>query len=123
MKRMAKPRNLSQQFNVIHEKLGKGFHDLILTNFESDNLARVSYSHHTDPTYDRPSRIEIGYLKSNREGQGNAKELMQRLYDRYPKSFIDWGFTISPAATHLAEHFENKYYDRTSYEPDDGEEY
>lgn len=47
---------------------------------------------------------------------------MQHMYDRYPKSFIDWGQTIHPAATHLAEDFENKYYDRTAYQQDDGEE-
>lgn len=122
---MAKPRNLSQQFNVIHERLGKGSHALTLTDFDSDNLARVSFENYTDINSFNGSTkptIEIDYLKSNREGRGHAKTLMQHMYDRYPKSFIDWGLTIHPAATHLAEHFENKYYNRTAYEPNDGEE-
>jgi len=113
-------RNLSTQFHVIHTKGGlKGTHELTLTSFDSGNLANVFYEHHTDPSYDLPSRIEVGYLKSNREGKGHAKALMQHLYDRYPKSHIDWGLTIHPAATHLAEGFENKYYDRTSYQPEE----
>jgi hypothetical protein len=110
-------RNMSSQFHVTHEKMGKGSHKLILSNYDSDYLATVTYDHHTDKTMDRPSRIEVDYLKSPREGQGHAKALMQHMYDRYPKSFIDWGQTIHPAATHLASQFETKHYDRTAYEP------
>jgi GNAT superfamily N-acetyltransferase len=113
--------NLSSQFYVTHDKLDKGSHSLTLSNMDSDNLARVSFDHYTDPTMDRPSRIEVDYLKSHREGQGHAKALMQHVYDRYPKSFIDWGLTIHPAATHLASQFEDKYYDRTAYEPNHDE--
>ena len=109
--------NLSSQFHVTHDKLDKGSHSLTLSNMDSSNLARVSFDHYTDPTMDRPSRIEVDYLKSHREGQGHAKALMQHVYNRYPKSFIDWGLTIHPAATHLASQFEDKYYDRTAYEP------
>lgn len=115
-------RNMSTQFNVLHEKLDTGEHSLTLTNFDSDNLARVTFSHHNDPTMDRPSRIEVDYLKSHQEGKGHARALMQRLYDRYPKSFVDWGLTIKPAATHLAQNFENRYYDRTAYQQNDDDE-
>ena len=110
--------NLSSQFHVTHEKLGVGSHALTLSNMDSENLARVSFDHYTDPNMDRPSRIEVDYLKSHHEGKGHAKALMQHVYDRYPKSFIDWGRTIHPASTHLASQFEDKYYDRTAYEPD-----
>jgi hypothetical protein len=115
-------RNLSTQFHVTHEKVGRGRHLLTLSNMDSSNLAWVSFEHHNDPEYDIPSRIEIEYLQSHQEGSGHAKALMQHLYDRYPKSHIDWGLTVHPAATHLANHFEDKYYKRTAYEQDDGEE-
>lgn len=110
-------RHMSSQFNVIHHKRGVGQHELTLTSPDNDDLASVYFFHHNDPTMEPSSRIEIGLLGSNVEGQGHAKRLMQHLYDRYPKSFIDWGMTINPASTHLAEHFENKYYNRTSYQP------
>lgn len=116
---MAKPRNLSQQFHVIHEKLGPREHALTLSSMDSSHLARVSYEHHTND--EGNSQIDIDYLKSPREGKGHAKALMQHMYDRYPKSFIDWGKTIHPAATHLASQFEDKYYSRTNYEPDHDE--
>lgn len=119
MKRLAKPRNLSQQFHVTHEKLGPGEHSLTLSSMDSSHLARVSFEHHTND--DGNSQIDIDYLKSPREGKGHAKALMQHVYDRYPKSFINWGKTIHPAATHLASQFEDKYYNRTAYEPDHDE--
>ena len=114
-------RHMSTQFHVIHEKMGKGSHKLTLSNPDSSHLATVTYDHHNDPLMDPPSRIEVDYLKSHREGQGHGQALMQHLYDRYPKSFIDWGRTIHPASTHMAGKFEDKYYDRTAYEPDDDE--
>lgn len=120
MKRMVKPRNLSHQFNFVHDRIDKGYHALSAHSFDGQ-VARVSFEHHNDPLMDRPSRIDVDYLKSHREGQGHAKALMEHMYQRYPKSFIDWGLTIHPAATHLAQQFENKYYDRTAYEPNDDE--
>lgn len=63
--------------------------------------------------------LEVGYLKSHKEGKGNAKKLMQNVYDSYPKHHINWGHTIHPAATNLASQFEDKYYDRTSYYVDE----
>lgn len=113
---MAKPRNLSQQFNVIHEKLGHRDHALTLSSFDSPMLARVTFDHWND---DGQSLIDIDYLKSHEEGKGHAKYLMEHLYNRYPKSTIDWGPTIHPAATHLAEQFTEKYPNRTAYEQDD----
>ena len=114
---------MSTQFNVVHTKGDmKGLHDLTLTDFGSSNLANVTFEHYNDPTTEIPSRIEVSYLKSNHEGQGHARRLMQHLYDRYPKSHIDWGQTIHPASAHLAGDFERRYYARTSYEiPEDDE--
>lgn len=112
---MASSEHLSQQFRVTHDKLGPGYHALTLSDRDNSHLARVSFENHTND--DGNSQIDIDYLKSHQEGKGHAKALMQHLYDRYPKSSINWGLTIHPAATHLAEQFEDKYYRRTSYEP------
>lgn len=115
---MSASQNMSSQFNFIHKKLGKGQHALSMRNFGGE-VANITYDHYTEPDDDPSSRIEVEYLKSHEEGKGNARRLMQHLYDRYPKSFIDWGRTIHPASTHLAEEFEDKYYNRTAYTPDD----
>lgn len=112
-------RNLSSQFHVTHEKLDTGQHLLTLRDFGSSNLAAVDFDHYTD---EGGSNIEIGYLKSHQEGKGHARALMEHLYQRYPQSHVDWGLTVHPAATHLANEFETKYYDRTSYQQNDGEE-
>lgn len=115
---MANPRNLSHQFNFVHDRIDKGYHALSAHNFDGQ-VARVSFENHTDD--DGNSQIDIDYLKSHREGKGNAKALMQHVYDRYPKSFINWGLTIHPAATNLASQFEDKYPTRTAYEPNHDE--
>ena len=112
--------NLSSQFHVTHDKLGAGWHALTLSNMDSSHLARVSFEHYNDPHSEPSSRIDIDYLKSNVEGQGHAQRLMDHMYNRYPKSHIDWGLTINPASTHIASKFEDKYYDRTSYQPEEG---
>lgn len=113
--------HVSSQFAFLHEKEGKREHMLSMNDFDGTK-AWVSFSHYNDPLMDPPSRIEVEYLKSHEEGKGHARRLMQHLYDRYPKSFIDWGRTIHPASTHLANEFEDKYYNRTAYTPDDEEE-
>jgi GNAT superfamily N-acetyltransferase len=112
---------MSTQFHVTHDNLGYGEHNLTLSNFDNDNLARVTFDH-IPQGHRGQSQIDITYIRSPYSGQGHAKALMQHMYDRYPKSFINWGMTIHPAATHLAKHFEDKYYNRTSYEQNDGEE-
>lgn len=115
---MARRPHMSSQFEFIHEKVGKGSHILRMNNFDGEK-ATLEYDHYTDADdEDMPSRIEASYLRSPDEGKGHARKMMQHLYDRYPKSFIDWGRTIHPASTHLAEEFETKYYNRTAYEPD-----
>ena len=96
---------------------GGGQQKLVLTNSDGRRLATVTYDLRNDPMTAMPSRIEVDYLKSNFEGQGHGQELMQNLYDRYPNSFIDWGETINPTSTHMAEKFADRYYDRTAYEP------
>jgi GNAT superfamily N-acetyltransferase len=114
-------RNLSTQFHVTHEKLGHRDHSLTLSSFDSPMLARVTFDHwHDEDNYGK-STIDIDYLKSHEEGKGYARALMEHLYKRYPKSFISWGPTIHPAATHLAEEMAQKY-GRTDWEQDDGEE-
>lgn len=105
---------LGPQFH--HERLGKGSHRLTMSTPDHSNAAYVTFD---NTKYDGDPYIEVDYLKSNVEGQGHARTLMEHLYNRYPKAHIDWGRTIHPASTHLAEDFENRYFDRTSYEPDD----
>ena len=64
---------------------------------------------------DRPS-VAIGHLRSHEEGKGHARRLIQNLYDRYgDDTIVDWGFTVHPAATHLAEQFSAKYPHRTDF--------
>jgi hypothetical protein len=117
--------NLGNQFKVFHQKLGegvspnRGWHALTLHDVkEGRDLARVSFEHYNDPNIEPSSRIDIDYLKSYDEGKGHAQRLMEHMYNRYPKSFIDWGLTINPASTHIASKFEDKYYDRTAYQPE-----
>lgn len=111
--------SLSNQFKVVHQKYAH-LHSLTLQDSKEDtDLARVTFEHYNDPHSEPSSRIEVDYLKSHREGQGHAQRLMEHMYTRYPKSHIDWGLTINPTATHIASKFENKYYDRTSYQPQD----
>lgn len=77
-------------------------------------VASVSYNE-LESEDDRPS-ISVDYLQSHQEGKGHARALMQNLYDRYgDDTVVDWGFTIHPAATHLAEQFSEKYPHRTDF--------
>lgn len=123
---MAAQDNLhSDQFRFVHEKLGtgvaknRGWHALSMLDKEGNPLARVSFEHYNDPHVEPSSVIDIDYLKSHDEGKGHAQRLMEHLYNRYPKSFVNWGLTINPTSTHIAQKFEDKYYNRTSYQPED----
>lgn len=91
----------------------------------SDVLSYVQFDAFTDPSADRPDRIEVSMLRTppQHRGKGYARKVMQRLYDEYPQHFIDWGHTMHPAATKLAQDFENQYYDRTAYEIPHDEEF
>ena len=115
-----KPMTLPSKNITTIEKSGSGGgqQKLVLTNSDGRRLATVTYDLRNEPMSAMPSRIEVDYLKSNFEGQGHGQELMQNLYDRYPNSFIDWGITINPTSTYMAEKFADRYYDRTAYEPD-----
>lgn len=122
--------NMSTQYNVTHETIkdvksrdGNKFHKLTLASFDSDDLANVTYDHQSHNSWTRDAGIRVNFLKSNREGEGHGKRIMQHLYDRYPKSPIDWGSTIKPASTHMAKQFQSKYPDRTSFEPVDTGDY
>lgn len=86
------------------------------SDYEGMPVASVTYDTYENE-YTRPT-LEVSYLKSHLEGKGHAKALMQHIYDQYPKHYIDWGHTISPASTHLAQQFEDKYYNRTGYYSD-----
>lgn len=83
---------------------------LHLPNFE--RAAAVDYDMYED---EYGPKLEISYLKSNLEGQGHARRLMEHVYKTYPRHQIDWGQTIHPASAHLASQFEDKYYNRTAY--------
>ena len=88
---------------------------MMLHTPERRQVADVTYGIYDN---DRTPTIDVSYLKSHEEGKGYARRLMQNLYDTYPKHFINWGQTISPASTHLAQQFEDKYYNRTAYYTD-----
>lgn len=117
---MAAHDHISTQFNVQHTRMAKGWHALTLADSSNTPLANVSFNNYKDDNND--PYIEIEYLKSNQEGKGHASTLMEHLYQRYPKAHVDWGLTVHPAATHLANKFETKHYSRTSYQQNDGEE-
>ena len=106
-------------FEVIDhgESMGDGRYTLRMNTPDYPGIAGVNFDTYKDDYGD--NRLEVSYLKSNVEGQGNAKKLMEHLYQRYPKHHIDWGRTINPASTHLASQFEDKYYNRTSYTPEE----
>jgi len=85
-------------------------------------VAHVDYSTYKDDygfDSDMEDRLDVDYLKSHEEGKGHARATMEELYKRYPKHFIDWGHTISPASEHLAQDFEDRYYNRTAYQTDE----
>lgn len=106
------------QFKIVYEKNAQyNLRRLTLRDQkEGVDLASVTFQHYNEDNMEPSSRIEIDYLKSHREGQGHAQRLMEHMYNRYPKSHIDWGLTVNPTSTHLASKFEDKYYDRTSYQ-------
>jgi GNAT superfamily N-acetyltransferase len=87
------------------------------------NAYHPSYSEHhpvswiTYDQYDNDTTptIDITYFKSNDEGKGHGKAIMQHLYDFYPKHFINWGHVVHPAAEHLASQFEEHNFHRTAY--------
>jgi hypothetical protein len=80
-------------------------------------VASVSYDKYDN---DNVPTIDITYLKSNDEGKGHGRAIMQYLYDFYPNHFINWGAVVHPAAEHLASQFEEHNYSRTAYyTPDD----
>jgi hypothetical protein len=116
---MAAHDKLSNQFKVVHRKGEvRGWHSLTLQDAKKRKvLADVSFQHYNDPHAEPSSRIEIDLLESRVEGKGHAQRLMEHMYNRYPKSHIDWGLTTNPASTHIAEKFATKYSARTSYIP------
>ena len=117
---MAAKDNLSHQFEMVdhgEEMSGNGRYSLFMHQPDWPRVAGVDFDTYTDD-YGDP-RLEVNYLKSQIEGKGNAQRLMEHLYQRYPKHHIDWGRTINPASTHIASKFEDKYYSRTSYQPEE----
>lgn len=97
------------------EDWGDERYKMALNTPDFSHAATVTYDIYHDP---HPT-LEVSYLKSHIEGKGHARKLMENLYQKYPKHFIDWGLTISPASAHLASQFEDKYYDRTAYRTSD----
>ena len=93
---------------------GDGRYIMMLHLPDYPRAASVEYDLYSDD-YGDP-HLDVNYLKSNIEGQGHAKRLMDHLYKTYPKHHIDWGQTIHPASAHLASQFEEKHYGRTSYQ-------
>lgn len=94
------------------EDFGDGRFTMMLHLPNYERAAAVDYDIYED-TYG--PTLEVSYLKSNLEGKGHARRLMENLYQTYPKHQINWGQTISPASAHLASQFEDKYYNRTTY--------
>lgn len=94
------------------EDHGDGRYTMMLHLPGFERAAAVDYDMYED---EYGPKLEISYLKSNLEGQGHARRLMEHVYRTYPKHQIDWGQTIHPASAHLASQFEDKYYNRTAY--------
>jgi hypothetical protein len=53
--------------------------------------------------------VYIDYLKSNQEGEGHAKALLDFIYDKYKSSNIDWGQILHPAASYLYNKYSEKH--------------
>lgn len=75
----------------------------------------VAWVQFVQTVFDGEPYIEVCYLKSNREGSGHARAVMEELYSLYPDAHVDWGETVHPASLHLAEDFEDRYFSRTSF--------
>ena len=65
------------------------------------------------------NEIQVDWLSSSQQGKGHAQELIQRLYDHYPRHTINFGLLAHPASEHIAKKFEAKYPNRTSYASND----
>ena len=103
------------EHTIEHEDLGGGDNVLQLYTPSYDKhypAASVSY---TKFQGDAGPTVEVEYLKSHQEGKGHARALMNELYSKYPEHIVNWGFTIHPAATHLAEQFAWEHPTRTDY--------
>ena len=59
--------------------------------------------------------LEIGWLKSFREGNGYARIIMEWVYERFSDKQIYWGECLHPASLHLAECFYDEHPSRTYY--------
>ena len=77
---------------------------------DGNPVAYAEIEHGDDHTY-------LSYLKSHEEGKGHARRVMEHVYGKY-KGPVDWGYTLNPAATHLAESFSSnpKYSSRTYHD-------
>jgi hypothetical protein len=109
------------EHNLVHEVTDPDQHlSLIHPAYSQDYpAAKVTYQEYEDDS--GSPTIDVDYLKSHDEGKGYAKTLMEGLYNKYPKHHINWGLTIKPAATHLAEQFDEKH-GRTSWEQNEDDE-
>lgn len=104
---MSAQSNLSQnQFNFVVKKHGN--HHTIELHDKDNVLGYADVEHSDDHTY-------LNYLKSNVENQGHARRIMEHVYKIY-KGPVDWGYTLNPASTHLAESFsDNPTYGSRTY--------
>lgn len=109
---MTKP-NGPQFYQFVDEDYGDGNYNM-RAMLDGRTVAAVRYNELSSEE-DRPT-VSVDYLQSHEEGKGHARQLMQNLYDKYGSpTVVDWGFTVHPAATHLAEQFWAKYPHRTDF--------
>lgn len=80
-----------------------------------DDYAPAWMEYHFNPI----GVVYIDYLKSNEEGSGHAKMLLDFIYNKYQSSNIDWGEILHPAASYLYEKYSEKHGRSFSWEDDE----
>jgi len=99
----------NQQFRLVTKRKGP----LTISELHKRGGEMVA---HAELEQDGPHTY-VSYLKSHDEGKGHAGRLMEKVYEK-SEGPVDWGYTLHPAATHLAEKFMShpKYGSRTYHD-------
>jgi hypothetical protein len=82
---------------------------------ENEDYTPAWMEYHFDPI----GVVYIDYLKSNEEGKGHARMLLDYIYSKYQSSNIDWGEILHPAASYLYGKYSEKYGRSFSWEDDE----
>ncbi len=92
-----------------------GARKLWLYKGENEDYAPAWMEYHFDPI----GVVYIDYLKSNEEGKGHARMLLDYIYETYQSSNIDWGEILHPAASYLYDEYSEKHGRSFSWEDDE----